>query len=305
MYIIFLHVHFPLCSYSRRRNDKLLAESVFLIKNTVLGDKNNLMFINLGSSTHMSSCPSAALPEEAAKQPSHWFQGICSRRKRAPRRDNWEYHSGHEADSRGYKLTEGHRVTLTDPTTLSPPRPTHPTGRGTFYLIFVFPWRAELPSLSQSFLELCPAVSPLCPAGELSVPSSPGTQVWRGAFHGSLCHNSAEGKGRGEQPESREHVSLSISKCSEVFNSVPKQADRAVTLWQPGKLGCAKGWCYRAGMPGSQAAIWEPDYFCSQLKPKHLQSSWQSCSLKTYTLGVFLSVWGLHISFPKKKKILM
>lgn len=45
----------------------LLAESFFFIKNTVLDDKNNLMLFNFGSSTYMSSRPSAALLEKIAE----------------------------------------------------------------------------------------------------------------------------------------------------------------------------------------------------------------------------------------------
>lgn len=167
--------------------------------------------------------------------------------------------------------------------------------------VFIF-WRAELPSLRQTFPELLPQLCPLslssCAPFPCPAQHPRNFPACRGISRGSLCHSSGKGKGSPEQAESRRDVSLSISKCSEMFNCAPKQAEQ----WPSGILGCARGWCSRAPMPASKASTWEPDYFCSELKLKHLQNSWHACSLKTYTLGVFLSVWGLHISFPNQKK---
>lgn len=76
-------------------------------------------------------------------------------------------------------------------------------------------------------------------------------------------------KGEASKSESRVHLSLGISKHLEIFNSVPKEADRQVTLEQTGKpreqddVICQR-LVLQTGMPGSQTSLGELYYFCSK-----------------------------------------
>lgn len=127
-------------------------------------------------------------------------------------------------------------MTLTHPPTLSPPRPAHLTGWGTLKFLF-FPCRAELPSLRQIFVELLPSCAPSA-SQEHKIPAE--VLPWQPLSH------LWEGKRERRAARKQRTISLSVSKCSGAFHCVPKQAGRA------GKLGCARGCCYRAAVPGSQ-----------------------------------------------------
>lgn len=102
----------------------------FLIKNTVLADKNNLMFINLGSLTRVSPCPSAPFPSSQAI--THWLQGICSKRRRLLKAVTGNITTG---SSKDYKLLEGTET----PQTFHPePTEANPWGEGHLELDFIF-----------------------------------------------------------------------------------------------------------------------------------------------------------------------
>lgn len=92
--------------------------------------------------------------------------------------------------------------------TLSPPRPAHLTAGGTLKFLF-FPCRAELPSLRQIFVELLPSCAPSA--------SQEHKRFLQRCFPGSLCHTSGKGRGREEQPESREQFPWAFQSALEPF----------------------------------------------------------------------------------------
>lgn len=87
--------------------------------------------------------------------------------------------------------------------------PGQPISQGGGHLNFYFfPAGQSSPASGKSLWSSCPAVPPQHPRN---------TRFLQRCFPGSLCHTSGKGRGRGEQPESREQFPWAFQSALEPF----------------------------------------------------------------------------------------
>lgn len=161
--------------------------------------------------------------------------------------------------------------------------PGQPISQGGGHLNFYFfPAGQSSPASGKSLWSSCPAVPPQHPRNT------------RDSCRGASLAASVTPLGREEGEKNSQKAE----------NNFP---ERFKVLWSLSLCSKASrqsreaGLCQRLLLQGCSARL--SDYFCSELKPKHLQNSWQSCSFKNlHTGSISFSVRFAYFFYKQNKK---